>query len=246
MTLGLGGSGVVVEVRAGVSRALFLVRERCDSMTSKLPDKLVEQLFAYPEHAAEILREVLEPLFFERMDWTTFSLWPGHFLDKALSESRKDLLFSARVGGQPELVYLLFERLRADQPPVSYLQLNYELKIWRSWIAKNASADELPGILLVVFRATESGWEGPIQSEEVGAANLFGVLKGVVWEDELRWAHRRTVLRLIDRRFGPPHADVCAFIQGADVPTLIACLERLATASSVEEVLGWTPPPAAA
>lgn len=244
--LGLGGSGVVVELRAGGSGALLFVRERCGFMTSIFRNAVIEQLFACPEHAAEILRGALDPLLFGRIDWTSLSFWPGRFLDDTLSETHKDLLFSARVGGEIQLLYLLFERPRAVPPLVPYQRLNYELKIWRSWISKNPSADELPAILLVVFHPAESGWEGPIQSEEVRTANLYAVLKGVLWEDGIRWAYRRTVLRQIEQRFGLPHTDVRTFIESADAPTLIGCLERLVTAVSVEEVLGWTPPPAAA
>ena len=52
---------------------------------------------------------------------------------------------------------------------------------------------------------------------------------------------RRNLLRLIERRFGPPDAAARARIDAADIPTLEAYMDRFVTATSVAEILDGEP-----
>ena len=337
-------------------------------MTKNPHDSLFKHVFSQPEHAAGELQAVMDPALAARIDWGSLALCPGSFVDEALAQRHTDLLFSARIEGEAALLYVLFEHLSTSPPLGPYRMLQYEVKIWDDWIARNPAARKLPLILPVVLHHSESGWRGPVRFEEVmdvspalldvvaphvphfalmlddisqisdealrlramsalgrlalallrearrkgklfaklrrfkdaiyevslapdGGKALHAVLY-YIWatseqldpgqvenlekeirailqphseafmrtayeqmneiyrEEGIEWGTQRalrdTLLRLLEKRFGPPHAQAQERIKSADIPTLEACFDRILTAATVEEVLSGSPSPATA
>jgi len=93
-----------------------------------------------PEHAASILRLVLDAAIAARIDFASLQLCPGSYVDEALKERHSDLLFSASIGGRPGLVYILFEHQSRADGKMTFRLLRYEVRIWERWLRDNPDA----------------------------------------------------------------------------------------------------------
>jgi predicted transposase/invertase (TIGR01784 family) len=72
-------------------------------------DAYFRAVFADPTRAALFFRSHLEPDLVQMVEWSTLSLQSGSFVDKSLTKSESDLVFTAKRAGQDLVLYLLFE-----------------------------------------------------------------------------------------------------------------------------------------
>jgi hypothetical protein len=128
-------------------------------------DLLFRKTFSELEHAASILRTILPPALVARIDWKTLALCPGSFIDEDLAERFTDLLFSAKLGDRPALLYLLFEHESSSEPLMALRMLRYEVKIWDEWLKENPHAKRIPAILPVVLHHSPEGWTAAVAFE---------------------------------------------------------------------------------
>ena len=127
-------------------------------------DLIFKAVFGQPEHARGALRAILPAALAEALDWSTFTLQPGSFVDTALSQQHTDLLYAAtwRDGGEA-LVYLLFEH-QSTLPTEGLMAerlLSYEVRIWDRWRVDHPKAKTLPMILPIVMYHGASPWSEP-------------------------------------------------------------------------------------
>jgi predicted transposase/invertase (TIGR01784 family) len=136
-------------------------------MAGNVHDTLFKAAFSRVEHAASILRLLLPPDLVARIDWSTLALCSGSFVDEALAERFTDLLFSAKVGGHPALLYLLFEHESSSEPLMAFRLLRYEVRAWDRWLNDNPNAKRLPAIIPVVLHHSPAGWKAAVCFEDL-------------------------------------------------------------------------------
>ena len=136
-------------------------------MSNTPHDSLFKATFSQVEHVEGELRAVLPAGVAARLDFASLELCPGSFVDEDLAARHTDLLFNARFGGRPALVYLLFEHQSTVDAQMPFRLLRYMVKIWDAHLAKYPDAVRLPVILPVVLHHGERGWSAAVAFEEL-------------------------------------------------------------------------------
>jgi predicted transposase YdaD len=131
-------------------------------------DPFVKTVFADLAHAADELRAVLPPALVARIDWRTLKREPGSFVDEALRSRHTDMLFSMRTKGGAELrVYVLFEHQSQPDHWMVLRVLEYTVRIWSDFRARNPGARHLPVVIPIVLHHGEGGWSAPRELHEL-------------------------------------------------------------------------------
>ena len=79
-------------------------------------DKLVKSTFSDPDNARIFFQAHLPRKLARRMDWNSLSLVSGSFIDPEFAATASDLLFTAKIDGQPAFLYILFEHQNQEDP----------------------------------------------------------------------------------------------------------------------------------
>jgi predicted transposase YdaD len=137
------------------------------AMSRNAHDHLIRQTLSQVEHAEGELRTMLPAAIAGAIDFTTLALAPGDFVDDALLDARSDLLFTARLGGEPAFLYLLLEHQSTVDALMPFRVLRYMIKIWERWLADNKGAKKLPVIVPIVLHHSEKGWTAATELSEL-------------------------------------------------------------------------------
>jgi predicted transposase/invertase (TIGR01784 family) len=130
-------------------------------------DRLFRHVFSQPEHAEGELRVLLPPDVSARIDWSTLRVEPTHVVDAALSDTRSDVLFSARLEGREVYLYLLLEHQSTTDPWMPLRLLGYMLRIWEDHLSKHAEAKKLPAVVPMLVSHSDGGWTAPLTLREL-------------------------------------------------------------------------------
>jgi hypothetical protein len=136
-------------------------------MQPNIHDALFKSTFQQIEHAASLLRQVLPRALAARIDFATFALSPGTFIEEVLKERFSDILFSAQLGGRKGFVYVLFEHQSTNDALMPLRLLRYMMRIWDRWLAEHKDAEKIPVIVPVVLHHSERGWTGAVAFEQI-------------------------------------------------------------------------------
>jgi len=110
-----------------------------------------------PEHAAGMVRPLLDKRLAEAVSWAEMKLEPGSYIDEKLRGSESDLLFSVPVGDVSALLYVLIEHQSTPDGLMPLRLLGYMASIWRAF-AETHPGKKLPAILPVVLAQCENPW----------------------------------------------------------------------------------------
>jgi hypothetical protein len=137
-------------------------------------DKFFKEAFGRPEVAREFLQTYLPSRLVRAIDWQTLKQEPASFVDERLAGSSSDLLYSARLRGEPVLLYCLFEHqstVDADMP--------FRLLVLHGSHLGTLAQTSAAGCEAAVHRAggAASGW-GTVDSLDP-IPRLVGVAAGV-------------------------------------------------------------------
>lgn len=145
-------------------------------MASQTPhDALFKRVFSQPVQAASLLRFELPPAVSARIDWSSLKVVPGSFIDETLGERHTDLLFSAQLGDQSLLIYLLLEHQSHPDALMPFRMLRYVVRIWDRWLYEHHDAKHLPAVVPVVLHHGGKPWSVP--SELLGLVSLDATLR---------------------------------------------------------------------
>jgi predicted transposase/invertase (TIGR01784 family) len=78
-------------------------------------DILFRRVFREPEQAADLLRAFLPTDLARAINWRTLARRDRSFVGEHMREHYADLLFEARIGDQPGLLYLLLEHKSSSE-----------------------------------------------------------------------------------------------------------------------------------
>jgi len=124
-------------------------------------DSLFHHTFSEPEHAASLLRTILPAALAHAIDWDSLRLEPGSFVDDALKTLHADLLFTARLGRQPVLLYVVLEHKSGADRWTAVQLLRYVVRVIDRFLADNPKATSLPPVLPVVVHHGPRRWNAP-------------------------------------------------------------------------------------
>jgi predicted transposase/invertase (TIGR01784 family) len=122
-------------------------------------DKLVKSTFSDPDNACAFLQANLPRKLARRIDWSTLSLASGSFIDPEFAATSSDLLFTAKIDGQPAFLYILFEHQNQEEPLIGLRLLTYMVRIWNDYLRNNPGATKLPPILPLVLAQDNKPWK---------------------------------------------------------------------------------------
>ena len=145
-------------------------------------DALFKKTFSEVEHAAAQFRAVLPPQLVALTNFSTLALCPGSYVDEELVGSESDLLFSAQVGNQDALFYILYEHQSSPDRLMPLRLLRYVVRILERHVQGKSPAEALPLPLVipVVLHHSETGWTFARRLEDLFDAGLLsqaGVLE---------------------------------------------------------------------
>ncbi len=137
-------------------------------------DKLFRLALADTRAVLAELRAVLPKGLAERLEPESLEQLPGSFIDESLRASSSDLLFSARLAGEPLLIYFLFEH-KSEVDRTALLQLlRYMVRIWEKHGVTASSA--LPPIVPILVHHSHTGWTASTRFESLFAPELLPLL----------------------------------------------------------------------
>jgi predicted transposase/invertase (TIGR01784 family) len=122
-------------------------------------DKLVKSTFSDPDNARAFLEANLPRKLTRRIDWNTLALVSGSFIDPEFAATSSDLLFTAKIDGQPAFFYILFEHQNQEDPLIGLRLLTYMVRIWNDYLRNNPGATKLPPILPLVLAQDNKPWK---------------------------------------------------------------------------------------
>jgi predicted transposase YdaD len=122
-------------------------------------DKLVKSTFSDPDNARAFLQAQLPRKLSRRMDWNSLTLVSGSFIDSEFAATSSDLLFTAKIDGQPAFLYILFEHQNQEDPLIGLRLLTYMVRIWNDYLRNNSSVTKLPPILPLVLAQDNKPWK---------------------------------------------------------------------------------------
>ena len=136
-------------------------------------DKLVKSTFSDPDNARAFLKSHLPRELARRMDWNSLTLVSGSFIDPEFAATSSDLLFTAKIDGQPAFLYILFEHQNQEDPLICLRLLTYMVRIWNDYLRNNPGATKLPPILPLVLAQDNKPWKSSTRF-----ADLIGIPEG--------------------------------------------------------------------
>jgi len=122
-------------------------------------DKIVKATFSDIPTASAFLQAELPPNLVPHIDWSTLRLESGSHIDAEFSASSSDLLYTARLGGEPAYLYILFEHQSSEDPWIALRLLSYMVGIWRDHARKAPAGTRLPPILPLVLAQDNKPWK---------------------------------------------------------------------------------------
>jgi hypothetical protein len=124
-------------------------------------DSLFHLTFSEPEHAASLLRTILPAALAHAIHWDSLRLEPGSFVDDALKTRHADLLFTARMGRQRVLLYVVLEHKSGADRWTALQLLRYVVRVFDRFLADNPEATSLPPVLPIVVHHGPRAWTAP-------------------------------------------------------------------------------------
>jgi predicted transposase YdaD len=122
-------------------------------------DKLVKSTFSDSDNARVFFQAYLPRKLVRRMDWNSLILVSGSFIDPEFAATSSDLLFTAKIDGQPAFLYILFEHQNQEDPLIGLRLLTYMVRIWNDYLRNNPGATKLPLILPLVLAQDNKPWK---------------------------------------------------------------------------------------
>jgi predicted transposase YdaD len=122
-------------------------------------DKLVKSTFSDSDNARAFLKANIPHKLARRIDWNSLTLVSGSFIDPEFAATSSDLLFTAKIDGQPAFLYILFEHQNQEDPLIGLRLLTYMVRIWNDYLRNNPGATKLPLILPLVLAQDNKPWK---------------------------------------------------------------------------------------
>jgi predicted transposase/invertase (TIGR01784 family) len=110
------------------------------------------------ELAKRLLFAFVKVLILKNIDFSTFEIYKGDWIDEKLKESRSDILYRAKLLSQNEYFYFLFEHKSSPDKNTPYQIHRYMHQIWDEHKKQNPFARKLPVVLSIIVYHGKDTW----------------------------------------------------------------------------------------
>ena len=109
-----------------------------------------------PDTARNFLENYLPPYLHDVIQFDSFTIQNGSFIDENLKETHSDLLFKSSIKDQDVFLYFLFEHKSYPDKTTGFQLLQYIVRIWK----ENYINDTVPIVIPVVVYHGGTKWPG--------------------------------------------------------------------------------------
>jgi hypothetical protein len=153
-------------------------KRRHEAAVTQPHDRLVKFAFARREHAVGLLKAVLDRRIVEALSWDTLRLENRSFVSPALRGRHVDLLFSARIAGEPLYFYVLLEQQRKVEKLMILRVGAYMWEAWKDLVKDEPTRDAIPPIVPILLHHSATGWTAATSFADIVA--VPEALRGVI------------------------------------------------------------------
>jgi predicted transposase YdaD len=132
-------------------------------------DKLFRATFSNPANTAAFLRHHLGAggLHLPAVDWNSLTPVPGSFIEPEMAGFEADLLFSAKVEGLENLLYILWEHQRSEDALMGLRLLTYMTRIWHKQQGGRKPSPRLAPIVPIVLAQDKNHWKTSVRFHDL-------------------------------------------------------------------------------
>jgi predicted transposase YdaD len=201
-------------------------------------DAFFKQVLADPELAGQFLREQLPPEVADLLGPESPEPLPASFVDEQLREHHSDLLFRVHLkAGSEAFAYLLLEHKSSPDEGARLQLLRYVVRVLTNWYEQGPVAVSHETIRQVLHRRMSDreeqimGWlTQPYFEQGIEKGIEKGIQQGRVE------GHAKSLVRLLERRFGGLPAHVRKRVFAADMQSLDTWFDRAIDAADLQSV----------
>jgi len=176
----------------------FVPKTTRDRAPAQPHDALVKWTLTQRRHALSLVKAALPKEVVDAVDWSTFRIEKGSFVDDDLRNRYSDIVWSARLEGEEVFFYTLIEHQRAVEALMIFRMGLYMWRLWEHLVREQPERTTLPPIVPLLLHHSDTGWTAATAFEQIIAG------KGPVREAlERHIPHFE--LRLVDVSDGRAH-----------------------------------------
>lgn len=158
-------------------------------------DRFFKALLSYPEAAEDLVRCFMPPgLPLPRAG--SVKLERGSYIDKELSESFSDAVFSCEFEDQPGVVHCLAEHQTTVPRLMPLRMAGYAVKLTEDWVKANPGAENVPVVISIVIYQGTRKWTAPARVLDL--TRLKGEMKEQVRDIALSGGYLLVNLKELD------------------------------------------------
>jgi hypothetical protein len=110
------------------------------------------------EIAKSLLFAFIKTIILKGIDFSTFEIYTGDWIDEYLKESRSDILYRAKLLNQDEYIYFLFEHKSTQDKNTPYQIHRYMQQVWDEHKKQNPSSLKVPVVLSIIVYHGKNAW----------------------------------------------------------------------------------------
>jgi predicted transposase YdaD len=130
-------------------------------------DDLFHYVLGHERYAADLLRVALPPKFAARLQWRTLKGRPTVLVDLGLRGSHNDFIFSVRMRGRSQPIFLLLEhQTRVDRRMAARIR-RYVARLQEWWRRQHPHSRKEPLLVTVVLYHGRDLWTASCRLEEL-------------------------------------------------------------------------------
>lgn len=142
----------------------------------KPSDRFFRRYLGMPKNAKKLLRWQLPAELLRQVNWRSVRVKNTTFVDERLRMRESDLLIELSTkGGEPVLVFVLWEHQSKVDPMMAWRILAYRVEIWKQWLEANPSGKRLPFIHAIVLYQGKSAWNAELDFGQMIAFEKLGI-----------------------------------------------------------------------
>ena len=215
-------------------------------------DAFFRESFGRREIAQDFLRNQLPADLLAEVDLGTLAVSKDTYVATDLRSAYSDLVYRVRCRDAELSVYLLFEHKSSPEHWTLLQLFRYIAAEGEQHRRQHADARRLPPVYPIVLYHGRRSWRAPrrfhvrtlLQQTSTGDPIMQTFIDGYIEQGRQQGIQQgrhqgeaAVLLRLIERKFGPPMESIRQRVEDADTETLLRWSERILTADSLDAVL---------
>jgi predicted transposase/invertase (TIGR01784 family) len=128
------------------------------SKIQSVHDHFFRESMSRIEIAKSLLLAFVKTIILKNIDFSSFEIHKGDWIDEKLHESRSDIIYRAKLLNQDEYIYFLFEHKSTPDEFTPYQIHRYMQQIWDEHKNQNPLSRKIPVILSIIVYHGEKTW----------------------------------------------------------------------------------------